>query len=628
MQYDSKSRPNFSEIVIKILQILDKITDDNSEKKNNLNVPSNSQNINNNNNSCFQTNNKRNSVDANIFIPINIEDEDSIIQMQTKNANGHTNVQHRRSLSENVIFPSHTTPSDKARCHIMNRSNKVHDEGYNTEFSTSSNITLRKVAETMFLKDPNYKPRQGDHVTKSNPFTALTQLKGVKKILGANPTTYTTGGVGDLFSSCFEMSSPFLRQLCLEKPTVNSIQPKSLPNSPTSSRKDFKFERPTDNLCKAKNVNVDGYVKVSVSTITESTDDPSEQENQFQQNSETIKKYKANSLFSHPLFKSGQFENEIKLTDCCFDDLILPEPNPSDAIEMVCYENSKILNRRGSTESGFFSCLNEDFNNFRSTCCCCMDDIKSSFYNLDVCQCCQFSNYKRNDLELSNQTLNDSSSILVLDDAVSSLRSLDDLDLTESTNRKRLNCRHNVLGNVDIDARSIDMGLINRLALDTEINNFIQKSQLLYCKNRTSSIYTDSSDDISSLAGSESLLWDERSFTRIPNTRSAQIAKIVEYFERKGQSFKPFTVPDSLKSSPTSRQHNNFSECFLDVRRGHGGGGAGVRKISELKNKNYEYENFCLELDKKPTQRIMVCDGAVRSKLPIFDKQKRSIHKE
>lgn len=474
----------------------------------------------------------------------------------------------------------------------MNRSNKIHDEtGEIIEFSTSSNITLRKVAETMFLKDSNYKPRLGTHLTKSNPFTALTQLKGVKKILGANPTTYTSGGVGDLFSSCFEMSSPFLRQLCLEKPIINSIQPKSLPNSPTSSRKDFKFERPK----KQQQQNLE-FEKLE--------NEKDEEQQQIQLITGTIKKYKVNSLFSHPLFKNGKFdENETTTKNC-----------PTETI----------LNRRGSTESGFFSYLNEDFNNFRTTCggCCCMDDIKTSYYNLDVCCCCQFSNHKLNDFELSNQTLNDSSSILMLDDAVCSLRSLDDLDLTTESTKlrsKRFQCRH-----IDIDARSIDMGLINRLALDTEINNFIQKSQfsnqLLYCKNRTSSIYTDSSDDISSLAGSDSLLWDDRSFTTIPNTRSAQIAKIVEYFERKGQSFKPFQVPDSLKSSPTNRQHNNFSECFLDVRRG--------RKLTELKNKNQEYETFCMELDKKPTQRLMVCDGAVRSKLQIFDKQKRSIHKD
>lgn len=49
-------------------------------------------------------------------------------------ANGHEKQQmrileankllHRRSLSENIIpFPPHTTPSDKARCHLINRRN-------------------------------------------------------------------------------------------------------------------------------------------------------------------------------------------------------------------------------------------------------------------------------------------------------------------------------------------------------------------------------------------------------------------------------------------------------------------------------------------------------------------------
>lgn len=50
-----------------------------------------------------------------------------------KSSNGHENhlrafeenkLQHRRSLSENIIpFPPHTTPSDKARCHLLNRRN-------------------------------------------------------------------------------------------------------------------------------------------------------------------------------------------------------------------------------------------------------------------------------------------------------------------------------------------------------------------------------------------------------------------------------------------------------------------------------------------------------------------------
>lgn len=220
--------------------------------------------------------------------------------------------------------------------------------------------------------------------------------------------------------------------------------------------------------------------------------------------------------------------------------------------ETICFETPR-LTRRGSTESGFFSCLNEDFSAYRSTCCC-----SSAGSSHDKCleNCCTLSTNKKVNPDASTQ--NDIG-ILIEESCtttIGSLRSLDDLELSDS--RKRFNCRH-LLSQVDIDARTIDMGLINRLALDSEINSMMQKNQfsnqLLYCKNRTSSIYTDSSDDISSLAGSDSLLWDEH---YMPNTRSAQIAKIVEYFERKGQNFKHISVPDSLK-------HSSFIESVAGV---------------------------------------------------------------
>lgn len=169
-------------------------------------------------------------------------------------------LQHRRSLSENIIpFPPHTTPSDKARCHLINRkhsqliaSTDALDESNMQAASSSSietgadysmgifcNTTLRKVAETMFLKDPQYKPHMNSQTYgRSNPFTTLTQLKGVKKIIGASPSTYTAGTC-DLFSSCFE--------ICVTKDTAifpqrNVVtaggitkplpQAKSLPSSP------------------------------------------------------------------------------------------------------------------------------------------------------------------------------------------------------------------------------------------------------------------------------------------------------------------------------------------------------------------------------------------------------------
>lgn len=147
-------------------------------------------------------------------------------------------LQHRRSLSENIItFPLHTKPSDKARCHQMQRQNSVIPPS--PESPITSNLTLRKVAETMCLKDPQYKPiRTDQNGVKSNPFTALAQLRGVKKILGANPRTYTAG-VGDLFSSCFEMTEPFFKEIAnsMQKATKNSLEPKSLPTSPNLTRK-------------------------------------------------------------------------------------------------------------------------------------------------------------------------------------------------------------------------------------------------------------------------------------------------------------------------------------------------------------------------------------------------------
>lgn len=101
----------------------------------------------------------------------------------SKAKNGHDNQfrgfqaskMHRRSLSENIIpFPPHTAPCDKARHHLINRKNShfntssealdepespMHakqtnatENGAECPIGIFSNTTLRKVAETMFLK--------------------------------------------------------------------------------------------------------------------------------------------------------------------------------------------------------------------------------------------------------------------------------------------------------------------------------------------------------------------------------------------------------------------------------------------------------------------------------------------
>lgn len=600
---------------------------------------------------------KRNSVDANftkIAAAPKTNGEYFDCKLRSANTinrdcslNSASALQHRRSLSENVIqFPVHTTPSDKARCHQIHRqisSKTIEESSAEYPIVICTNMTLRKVAETMFLKDPQYKPRLGDQTaTKSNPFTTLAQLKGVKKILGANPSTYTAG-VGDLFSSCFEMSSPFLRDLSIfQAVNKNGMSsdgvPKSLPSSPKAVQKNYaKIDK---SILKTGKNGESSFLKKDIGLPGDATK-PIHKEPKHNNGLEldvlkstgTIKKYKANSLYSHPLFK-------------CSDGMVAEDPTD-------LYDNNpKMLARRGSSESGFFSCLNDD--DFVAHKPSTFLDRHSDFLS-PMCRCCKYSINCNNDDGLPLSNSNDTSSgILMMDDrsstTLSSLRSLDDFELFDKT-RQFDNCRHpNMLHQNDNDTLSIDMGLINRLSLDSEINSLIQKNQftnqLFNCKNRTSSIYTDSSDDISSLAGSDSLLWDDRisSYTTsIPNARSAQIAKIVEYFERKGQTFKPsFNVPEAFRSSPSGnscserRDLSSMStDCFpsrsTDYYHQHNNLiSAAERKLFDFKAAtcpattaatSKDYETFCMELEKRPPQqRITVCDGVVKSKLQIFDK--------
>lgn len=644
-QYDPKSRYTFAELAKKLTVLLDgsiaangcstttnSINSSNSSLSNGAahinqtTMPPSSNTINRN------VYNKRNSVDTTLGynpMPVNRIFNASISESPKKTPCDENDLNnsllHRRSLSECVI--TSPAPADKARCHMLNRANsKLHDAEEIEENSApkypNNNITLRKVAETMFLKDPQYKPRPKED-SKPNPFAALAQLRGVKKILGANATTYTPGG--DLFSSCFEISSPFLRNLkelnCQRKGGLLTCehvqQPKSLPSSPITSRKEFSVE----------------FMGVSKHC-----------ERDPMASSKCSSKKCFDKLQNHPLYQSGKHETELNIEAPLS---ILPtittttigasashsytklidkiEPSLVNMASSSFYETPRMLTRRGSTESGFFSCLNEDFCDKTRD----LDLLMNGGVGSGSCACCAISSTPASGKK--DDTSNDSS-----------LRSLDDLELSEAArqHQKPHFCQH-------IDTRSIDMGLINRLALDTEINSLIQKHQLsnqfFHCKNRTSSIYSDSSD---SLAGSDSLLWDDRSYS-IPNTRSAQIAKIVEYFERKGANFKApclavpevkpttsFVTSPSRNYMPTSQyhQHKQLTDYFVDLRRDFNdianSTASSSSSFAGLASSNYkrDYEAFCLELaEKKSPQNFhKICEGLVKSKLQLFDKPKQN----
>lgn len=737
---------------------------------------------------------------------------------------------HRRSLSENIIhFPMHTSPSDKARCHQMSRQrSSTHSPTPPRQLSSvqlpataipdppplpqpvPAVLTLRKVGETMCLKDPQYKrPSGNDHNgSKPNPFEALAQLRGVKKILDANPKTYAAG-VGDLFSSCFEMLAPFFKELAAMQgkavpqgagagsaegsevatqaatTAATPSEPKSLPVSPHMTRKYSAIELrlpqrisnaapaaapeptpaaeelPADeddcDECNSEGEDPDGGGNCAdaESSSDDSVDRPPS----------VPRKFRANSLYTHPLFRgssgtslksngTSEFENPAllkasastltltastvgasnsneDLTDCKKSKeqtvastaaiTALPSPTPLssgcstrlaeapasvsctdlelDEIKNTCdlseLKNSceqlpskTNLTRRDSIESGFFSCFNEEsdaamtnnsfgrqFNGIGSlgmgcsgggvnSSNCCYEQLKTQLL-LDagsganselndklasLCRCCYYATSTSNaavtaaaaaaQQQHQNQLLNDtsstSSSVLLIDNdpcvlggntsSSTALDSMDDLDAeivpSRPVHQRRYTCHHALLGGNGSDSQmAATAGLINRLALDSEIHTLLQRSpfatnQLLYCKNRTSSIYTDSSDDISSLAGSDSLLWDDRSFTALPSTRSAQIAKIVEYFERKRQD-----------SSPPSIHHRTGNGTVAAAVAASALGSNYLsyesRRYSDFK-RHLNADALCFDLDKKPAQqRMMVCEGAVKSKLPIFDKKKQ-----
>ncbi|XP_047986263.1 LOW QUALITY PROTEIN: dual specificity testis-specific protein kinase 1 [Leguminivora glycinivorella] len=246
------------------------------------------------------------------------------------------------------------------------------------------------------------------------------------------------------------------------------------------------------------------------------------------------------------------------------------------------------------------------------------------------------------------------SSLFVLDDSalstttVSSLRSLDDLEEVPSRDepQPRRIIEHDaspfLCGKLDSNRPDSDAsetpepqkeyhildrcccvsrakcisGCVSHKPLDDdELSYLLQRGPLINhllnssCK-RTSSVYTDSSEDVASLAGSDSLYCDER----IPrHVRSAQISKIVEYFERKGADFK---CDRTFKSSRF--KVSNFGKVeMLQFAKGREGERGEKEYFVDVKHRGLDdgCGRKCVQ------QRLMICEGAVKSKLPLFDKK-------
>lgn len=129
-----------------------------------------------------------------------------------------------------------------------------------------------------------------------------------------------------------------------------------------------------------------------------------------------------------------------------------------------------------------------------------------------------------------------------------------------------------------------------------------------FCK-RASSIYTDSSEDISSLAGSD---WTQ---DLQPN-----ISSIVEYFEKKGTVFHQQTLISTVTTFLTaSLRHTGGARSGLQLSSRI----AALRRSLERHGSSGPSSSSPHLTAQRPncSRLMMMCEGAVRSKLPLFDKK-------
>lgn len=552
---------------------------------------------------------------------------------------------HRRSLSEDVI-PPHTAPSDKARCHQMLMSPQT-------------------VGETWSRKDPHYKPLP---VPRANPFAALAQLRGVRKII--------TGA--DLFSSCVELPNPPPTPTCTSSESGHPPA-RSLPASPTLPRKSplsspkSKTSVPTDLMfpCCSSSLGlpdmltpINGGSQVCVATVNNSagskhdtgerlaTPDSSGIACATTQNclpSVNISEGPENNApFTH---SSPIYIDESRMTplhcypcmnkcsshmgDCCgFDNFMSSSPTllPEDDVKCLSDEVRQLPEESGalSTISGAVGA------NLIPRGCTSSLNLPSELDGNRTCA-------------LATPSVNNNSCLFARGYA-SSLNLFaeePDPNIPDSTRlRRRGSCESGffssagedlvVPGNPHTTATASSSATLSSSSaasslflLDdsssTEEQPFRHPSLLFSASKRASSVYTDSSEDVSSLGGED----------------RGHISKIVEYFERRGRGIEDmWDAPDRHQRDMMFLGSRGSPVDFARRMEGASLNDAIVRssKMAALRTSLERMTTNANSLGHSgvspqstpvvgtrrsttATQRLMICEGAVKSKLPLFDKK-------
>ncbi|KAG8230826.1 hypothetical protein J437_LFUL010438 [Ladona fulva] len=524
---------------------------------------------------------------------------------------------HRRSLSEEVAGRL-TSPSDKARCHHVLRrqcSKEVEEEETDAvkeedeRLSTSTEeeygpfpLTPKRVGESMCQQDPHYR-RGGPR----NPFAF--HFRGVKKILGGSlndgKEVAGAGGVGGtgaiggndlLFSSCVELPSPFHGPTPPDTPPASpSPTPTPVPTpTPTSISNEPPlvppWERPQAVSLPSSPTAIRRCREVRV--VSEAPDslggDVGRTDLRLPHH---LHHHILHHLHHHPLRRAClSSSNLVGVVDSEAVDVgMVPgvgrssHTGPVSVVGGCSLLQQHHLRRRGSCESGFFSVG---------------DGERTSTSDLLSPDCCG------------------------------------------------LGLRGGPMGSLGV-AHPGGGRIVAGLAAALASRGTHSSTHSSLFSKRSSSIYTDSSEDVSSLGGD---VWDDQQRSAYggtsyggPATTPQHITKIVEYFERKqggiARSHRwgghPSSEDNTLEVEPLARRME-----MLGLRDSITSSSM-VRspKITLLQKTLERTDNIdtsstengstnCnagpsggLNTRKSNPQRLMICEGAVKSKLLFFDKK-------
>ncbi|XP_075236236.1 serine/threonine kinase [Lycorma delicatula] len=594
-------------------------------------------------------------------------------------SSSHRKLSHRRSLSEDIgmlVFPPHTAPSDKARCHFV------------------PSTPLKHVGEAMAREDPHYKP----FPSKANPFSALGQFKGVKILASTNST--------DLFSSCFELPSPSPYRtetksnpfdssfdtslsdklnrgvvsdswkrnsvdVTVSEPSI-VIEPVIKPShilktkQKSHNQKELKprlLNAGGNNVC--NNLVKDSKKAVLSSVVDKSSSSTIIDSSVASDDDEHTLKHGNSSVFR---VEPPRYYTELKTKP-----LSLPSsPTFSRRKNTITVLTNDLFNRfttnikpqlskfSGDDDSKFCFVHNELRKNIPSL------YSHPLFKNRSTHQC---DDTKQMVPLHPLRTCSSSSNLVTIDDIPGSpggagtFFNHSNVIPTIQGLRRRGSCESGFFSNLgeDFCLPGVEMVTASSVTLSSSSaasSLFLDSGATVSCSlediatplrghstpgtfhhnqhKRSSSVYTDSSEDVSSLGGGDLPTWEDRSLLQAPQ----QISKIVEYFERKQSNI---SMPSSSSSTTSSLSSNKWGESteqsshpslsqryqlhreYYQLRRCYLQEGSNRQSSS-----NDQSTSSASKINNIPqpssykrgiNQRLMICEGAVRSKLPIFDKK-------